>query len=92
MYDDDDGGTIDFENLKKVAEEMAKEMKEPVISNNEIACMIKMGDRKHGGKCVDLEDFMFVMESAGLLDNVGVDSDKGPHESLNDSIPHVLLQ
>ena len=46
MYDDDDGGTIDFVNLKKVAEEMAKEAREPVITDSEVACMIRMADRK----------------------------------------------
>ena len=78
MYDDDDGGTIDFVNLKKVAEEISKEMKEHVIPDSEVACMIKMADRKYDGKQVDLEDFMHVMELAGLLDNVAPNSPRSP--------------
>ena len=69
MYDDDDGGTIDFENLKRVAIEMATELKEEPIRDNEIMCMIKMADRKNGGKCVDLDDFMYVMDQAGLFED-----------------------
>ena len=69
MYDDDDGGTIDFENLKRVAIEMATELKEEPIRDNEIMCMIKMADRKNGGKLVDLDDFMYVMDQAGLFED-----------------------
>ena len=67
MYDDDDNGHIEFINLRKVADEMAKELKESPITDNEVKCMIKMADRKNEGTRVDLEDFMFVMEMAGLL-------------------------
>ena len=67
MYDDDDTGYIEFTNLRKVANEMAQELKEQPISDNEVKCMIKMADRKNEGTLVDLEDFMYVMEMAGLL-------------------------
>ena len=80
MYDDDDNGQIEFVNLRNVANEMAKEMKEShPISDNEVKCMIKMADRKNDGTRVDLEDFMYVMEMAGLLAEKG----GSPNNSLS---------
>ena len=76
MYDDDDNGHIEFINLRKVADEMAKELKEHPISDNEVKHMIKMADRKNDGTRVDLEDFMLVMEMAGLMPEPKKDKDE----------------
>ena len=78
MYDDDDSGIIEFFNLRKVADEMAKELKEDPITDSEVKNMIKMADSKHDGTRVDLDDFMRVMEMAGLLaDKNGMEWDEG---------------
>ena len=59
MYDDDDGQTIGYDNLKKVADELEENVKP-----SEIKLMLKIGDRhnKYGGEEVDFEDFMYIME------------------------------
>ena len=44
MYDDDDGGTIDFENLKKVAQELYEKDPQNMPPDHEIELMIKIGD------------------------------------------------
>ena len=64
MYDDDDGQTIGYDNLKKVAEELDENVKP-----SEIKLMLKIGDRnnKYGGEEVDFEDFMYIMEQANLF-------------------------
>jgi len=64
MYDDDDNGTISFENLEKVAAELEED-----ISDHEIKMMLKVGDRlnKYGGEAVDFADFMYIMEQANLF-------------------------
>ena len=63
MYDDDDGGTIDFVNLRKVATELAYEN----ISDEDCIKMIKIADRKNRGE-VDIDDFMSVMRQGGLFE------------------------
>ena len=62
MYDDDDGGTISFENLRKVADYFGSD-----AEDHEIYSMLKMADRRNDGENVDFEDFMRVMKLAGLL-------------------------
>ena len=64
MYDDDDGQTIGFDNLKKVADELEEHVKP-----SEIKLMLKIADRhnKYGGEEVDFEDFMYIMEQANLF-------------------------
>ena len=63
MYDDDENGTISFENLEKVAAELEED-----ISDYELKMMLQVGDRnKHGGEQVDFEDFMYIMEQANLF-------------------------
>lgn len=62
MYDDDDGGTISFENLRKVADYFGSD-----AEDHEIYSMLKMADRRNDGENVDFEDFMRVMKMAGLL-------------------------
>ena len=105
MYDDDDNGHIEFDNLRKVADEMAKELKEQPISDIEVKNMIKMADRKYDGTRVDLEDFMFVMDMAGLLEqqdinkegmNLLADGEVRPSispdkESENANLEHIYM-
>lgn len=62
MYDDDDGGTIDFVNLRKVATELAFEN----ITDEDCIKMIKIADRS-GNNEVDIEDFMEIMHKGGLF-------------------------
>lgn len=62
MYDDDDGGTIDFINLRKVASELAFDN----ITDEDCIKMIKIADRKGLGE-VDIDDFMAVMSLGGLF-------------------------
>jgi Ca2+-binding EF-hand superfamily protein len=64
MYDDDEGGTIDFNNLRKVATELEEDI---YIDDEEIELMIKMADTKGVGS-VDLEDFMAIMQRGKLFD------------------------
>ena len=66
MYDEDDDGGIDKDNLRKIADEMAVELKEKPITDEEVENMIIEADRKNGGKRVDLEDFLYIMNLAGL--------------------------
>lgn len=63
MYDDDDGGTIDFVNLRKVATELAFEN----ITDEDCIKMIKIADTTGRGE-VDINDFMAVMSRGGLFD------------------------
>ena len=44
MYDDDDNGTINEENLSKVAEELKIQ---PPVTDDEIRLMLKFGDRNN---------------------------------------------
>ena len=62
MYDDDDGGTIDFINLRKVASELSFEN----ITDEDCIKMIKIADRS-GRNEVDIDDFMAVMSLGGLF-------------------------
>ena len=62
MYDDDDGGTIDFGNLRKVATELAFEN----ITDEDCIKMINIADSKGQGE-VDINDFMAVMSRGGLF-------------------------
>ena len=48
---------------------MALEENRIPISDEDVMKMIKLADRKHGGKCVDREDFLYLMECAGLFNN-----------------------
>jgi len=43
MYDDDEGGTIDFNNLRKVATDLEEDI---YIDDEEIEKMIKLADTK----------------------------------------------
>jgi Ca2+-binding EF-hand superfamily protein len=63
MYDDDEGGTIDFNNLRKVANELEEDF---YLDDEEIELMIKLADTKGLGS-VDIEDFMAVMERGKLF-------------------------
>ena len=63
MYDDDEGGTIDFNNLRKVATELEEDT---YIDDEDIELMIKLADTKGAGS-VDFEDFMAIMAKAKLF-------------------------
>lgn len=63
MYDDDEGGTIDFGNLRKVANELEDDM---YINDEEVELMIQFADTKGQG-AVDIDDFMAVMKSSRLF-------------------------
>lgn len=63
MYDDDEGGTIDFNNLRKVATELEEDL---FVNDEEIELMIKLADTKGMGS-VDIDDFMAVMEKGKLF-------------------------
>jgi centrin-1 len=63
MYDDDDGGTIDLNNLRKVVHELGYQDN---VTDMECLAMIKIADTKNQNS-VDLEDFMLVMHKAGLF-------------------------
>ena len=76
MYDEDDTGYINRQNLKKVAMEMMEEAQSAgdktfkTVKDSEITWMLKIADRKqnqHDGLQVDREDFMHVMFMAGLM-------------------------
>ena len=76
MYDEDDTGFINRQNLKKVALEMMEEANAAgdrsfkTVKDSEITWMLKIADRKqdkHDGLQVDREDFMHVMFMAGLM-------------------------
>ena len=62
FYDDDDGGTIDMQNLLRTAKELQVED----FSEEECIRMIEAGDFKKQG-AVDVEDFMKIMELAKLF-------------------------
>jgi Ca2+-binding EF-hand superfamily protein len=62
MYDDDEGGTIGYDNLAKAAEDLGMD-----LSKEEILEMLKFADRKSIGE-VDMEDFMYVMLQGGLYE------------------------
>ena len=62
FYDDDDGGTIDFQNLLRTAKELQIEN----FSEEECQRMIDVADFKKQG-AVDIEDFMKIMELAKLF-------------------------
>jgi len=63
MYDDDDGGTIDLSNLRRVVRELGYEDK---VTDMECLAMVKIADSKNQN-AVDFEDFMNVMMKAGLF-------------------------
>ena len=63
MYDDDEGGTIDFGNLRKVANELEDDM---YINDEGVELMIQFADTKGQG-AVDIDDFMAVMKSSRLF-------------------------
>ena len=70
IYDDDDNGFIEFDNLRNVADALAEEAEQgptTPIDDEDVRNMILIADRKGKG-VVDMEDFLFVMESAGLFD------------------------
>ena len=67
IYDDDDNGWIEYANLRTVADALAQEEKKQPIPNEDVRNMIEIADRKKCGK-VDLEDFLHIMECAGLFD------------------------
>ena len=56
MYDDDEGGTIGFENLKRASKDLWLD-----IDDKEINQMLKFADMKNGGEEVDLDDFFCIM-------------------------------
>ena len=62
MYDDDEGGTIDFTNLKKVANELEDE---DFVTDEEIEMMLRIADTSGKG-VVDKTDFLRIMREAGL--------------------------
>lgn len=62
FYDDDDGGTIDMQNLLRTAKELLIED----FSEEECKRMIDAGDFKKQG-AVDVEDFMKIMELGKLF-------------------------
>ena len=55
MYDDDEGGTIGFENLKRASEDL-----NVPLEDDEIKEMLAFADTKGLGE-VDMEDFFRVM-------------------------------
>ena len=70
IYDDDDNGFIEFDNLRTVADTLAEEAEDgPTvpIDDDSVRNMILVADRKGKG-VVDLDDFLYVMEEAGLFD------------------------
>ena len=67
IYDEDDNGYIEVINLRNVADEKARNEKKTPIPDIDVENMIKIADRKHHGTRVDLEDFLFLMERAGLF-------------------------
>ena len=62
MYDDDEGGTIEFTNLKKVANELEDE---EFVTDEEIEMMLRIADTSGKG-VVDKTDFLRIMREAGL--------------------------
>ena len=62
MYDDDEGGTIDIDNLKNAALEL-----EFNVTTRDLHDMVKFADKNNKGE-VSLNDFMDVMRDAGLYD------------------------
>lgn len=70
IYDDDDNGFIDFENLRNVADNLAEEEENRAgpIDDEDVRNMILIADRKGKG-VVDMEDFLYVMEEAGLFNS-----------------------
>ena len=65
MYDDDDGGTISFDNLKKVSDEL-QQNNQLDVTDADLVEMLKLADKKHGGTEVDFNDFMRLMEEAKM--------------------------
>ena len=64
MYDDDDGKTISFENLKRAANDLEQDIKD-----EELIMMLKIADYNHiyEGVEVDLDQFMYIMEKSGMF-------------------------
>ena len=63
MYDDDDNGTVELQNLRKSANELGYQ---ETVSDMELLSMIKIADKKNQN-AVDKEDFMKMLEAAGLF-------------------------
>ncbi len=63
FYDDDDNGSIDLKNLRKVANELGYA---ETVTDMECLSMIKVADTKKQN-AVDKDDFMAVMKKAGLF-------------------------
>ena len=65
MYDDDDGGTIGLDNLQSVRNDLGYD-----YGDDALRLMLKFGDpapnERYGGQEVDFEQFMVIMEKAGL--------------------------
>ena len=61
MYDDDEGGTIGFDNLKRASEDL-----NVPLDDDEIYDMLTFADTKNLTE-VDLEDFFKVMQDAKLF-------------------------
>jgi len=62
MYDDDEGGTIGFENLQRAAEDLNVD-----LTTDEINMMIEFADTKDLQE-VDMDDFFRVMREAKLYE------------------------
>ena len=63
IYDDDDNYEIGIDNLRRCAEDLQEN-----VSEEELSMMIKMADRA-GKNAVDIEDFIALMTSLGLIGN-----------------------
>ena len=61
IYDDDEGGTIDFENLKRASEDLCID-----VDDDELNEMLTFASTKDHGE-VDLDDFFKVMQDGGLF-------------------------
>jgi len=62
MYDDDEGGTIGFENLQRASEDL-----NVPLTDEEIHMMIQFADSKNLSE-VDMDDFFRVMREAKLYE------------------------
>lgn len=61
IYDDDDNNEIGKDNLLRCAQDLGEE-----VNEQEIDMMIKMADSRNSGS-VDIDDFMKLMRTLGLL-------------------------
>ena len=72
MYDDDDGGTISYENLKKVADDIRREGM-PDVPDSHLHGMIRMADKTFNGEEVNKEDFMALMRETNQYSEIPED-------------------